>query len=168
MDEPATARTRLRSFSPVFPVRDLRRALAHYASLGFDVQPYTEGDGYGFADRDRVSLHLSLDTGHEHEHEGGDGHDHEHVGTAYLYVADADALYDEWTRPGVGGLTRRVGDTPYQLREGSHVDPDGNLIRFGSPMPSQPAERLRSHLEARYGIDVAARHDRRGIRRVDP
>ena len=73
MDEPATARTRLRSFSPVFPVRDLRRALAHYASLGFDVQPYTEGDGYGFADRDRVSLHLSLDTGHEHETRASDG-----------------------------------------------------------------------------------------------
>jgi len=158
MDEPATARTRLRSFSPVFPVRDLRRALAHYASLGFDVQPYTEGDGYGFADRDRVSLHLSLDTGHEHE-SGDTGTDHEHVGTAYLYVADADALYDEWTRPGVGGLTRRVGDTPYELREGSHVDPDGNLIRFGSPMPSRPAERLRSHLEDRYGIDVSAMTD---------
>jgi Ser/Thr protein kinase RdoA (MazF antagonist) len=155
MDEPATARTRLRSFSPVFPVRDLRRALAHYESLGFDAQPYTDGDGYGFADRDGVSLHLSLDAGHDHE----SGHDHEHVGTAYLYVADADALYDEWARPGVGGLTRRVGDTPYRLREGSHVDPDGNLIRFGSPVPSQPAERLRSHLEARYGIDVAAMTD---------
>jgi Ser/Thr protein kinase RdoA (MazF antagonist) len=160
MDEPATARTRLRSFSPVFPVRDLRRALAHYQSLGFDASPYSEGDGYGFADRDRVSLHLSLDTGHEHESNGDDGgHDHEHVGTAYLYVADADALYDEWTRPGVGGLTRRVGDTPYELREGSHVDPDGNLIRFGSPMPSRPAERLRSHLEDRYGIDVVAMTD---------
>ena len=157
MDEPANPRTRLRSFSPVFPVRDLRRALAHYASLGFDVQAYTEGDGYGFADRDRVSLHLSLDAGHEHE--GDDGHDHEHVGTAYLYVADADALYDEWTRPGIGGLTRRVGDTPYELREGSHVDPDGNLIRFGSPMPSQTGERLRLHLEARYGIDVTAMTD---------
>ena len=156
---PPPPRTRLRSFSPVFPVRDLRRALAHYQSLGFDVQPYSEGDGYGFADRDRVSLHLSLDAGHEHE--GGDdgGHAHEHVGTAYLYVADADALYDEWARPGIGGLTRRVGDTPYELREGSHVDPDGNLIRFGSPMPSQRAERLRSHLEDRYGIDVAAMTD---------
>src|ERR1700761_4852200 len=106
MDEPATARTRLRSFSPVFPVRDLRRALAHYASLGFDVQPYTEGDSYGFADRDRVSLHLSLDTGHEHEteHESGDT-GHEHVGTAYLYVADAGALYHKGTHPRAGGLT---------------------------------------------------------------
>jgi hypothetical protein len=41
------------------------------------------------------------------------------------------------------------------MAEGSHVDPDGNLIRFGSPMPRQPAERLRSRLEARYGIEVA-------------
>jgi hypothetical protein len=22
------------------------------------------------------------------------------------------------------------------LREGAHVDPDGNLLRFGSPLPS--------------------------------
>jgi Ser/Thr protein kinase RdoA (MazF antagonist) len=149
------ARTRLRSFSPIFPVRDLRRALAHYASLGFEVQPYADGDAYGFADRDGVSLHLSQ----EHEHDDAAGHDHEHVGSAYLYVADADALYDEWARPGVGGLTRRVGDTPYQLREGGHVDLDGNLIRFGSPMPSQPAQRLRAHLEATYQIRVIAMTD---------
>ena len=151
-DEGAPPRTRLRSFSPIFPVRDLRRALAHYAALGFDVTPYADGGFYGFADRDEVSLHLSLEAGHEHD--GDQAHDHEHVGSAYLYVADADALYDEWSRPGVGGLTRRVGDTDYQLREGGHVDPDGNLIRFGSPMPSRPAQRLRSHLAATYAIQV--------------
>jgi Ser/Thr protein kinase RdoA (MazF antagonist) len=150
MDDDVAPGNRFSSFSPVFPVRDLRRALAHYASLGFEVEPYADGDGYGFAGRDEVSLHLSLDEGH------GPGDDHQHVGTAYLYVVDADALYDEWARPGVGGLTRRVGDTPYQLREGSHVDPDGNLIRFGSPMPGRPAERLRAHLETRYGITADA------------
>jgi Ser/Thr protein kinase RdoA (MazF antagonist) len=150
MDDDVAPRARFRSFSPVFPVRDLRRALTHYASLGFEVEPYADGDGYGFAERDEVSLHLSLDQGH------GPEADHEHVGTAYLYVEDADALYGEWARPGVGGLTRRVGDTPYKLREGSHVDPDGNLIRFGSPMPGRPGERLRAHLETRYRITVAA------------
>jgi len=155
MDEGAAARTRLRSFSPIFPVRDLRRALAHYASLGFEVQPYADGDAYGFADRDGVSLHLSQ----EHDQDQDAEHDHEHVGSAYLYVADADALYDEWARPGVGGLTRRVGDTPYQLREGGHVDLDGNLIRFGSPMPSQSAQRLRAHLEATYQIRVDSMTD---------
>ena len=101
MDEDAALRSRFSSFSPVFPVRDLRRALAHYASLGFEVKPYADG-GYGFAERDEVSLHLSLDEGH------GPEADHQHVGTAYLYVEDADALYDEWARAGVGGLTRRV------------------------------------------------------------
>jgi Ser/Thr protein kinase RdoA (MazF antagonist) len=157
MEADGTARTRLRGFSPIFPVRDLRRALVHYSRLGFDTKPYADGDEYGFADRDGAGLHLSLDHGHEsapHERAA-----HEHVGTAYLYVADADALYDEWARPGVGGLTRRVSDTPYQLREGSHVDLDGNLIRFGSPMPSQPAGRLRSHLEEHYGITATALTD---------
>jgi Ser/Thr protein kinase RdoA (MazF antagonist) len=149
MDDGGAPPNRFSSFSPVFPVRDLRRALAHYASLGFEVEPYA-GDGYGFAERDKVSLHLSL------EEEHGAEADHRHVGTAYLYVEDADALYDEWARPGVGGLTRRVGDTPYKLREGSHVDPDGNLIRFGSLMPGRPAERLRAHLQTRYGITVDA------------
>jgi hypothetical protein len=33
----------------------------------------------------------------------------------------------------MGGVTRPVGPMPYGLREGSHTDPDGNLIRFGSP-----------------------------------
>jgi Ser/Thr protein kinase RdoA (MazF antagonist) len=148
MDDDVESRTRFSSFSPVFPVRDLRRALAHYASLGFEVEPYADGDEYGFAERGKVSLHLSLDEGH------GPEADHQHVGTAYLYVEDADALYDEWARPGVGGLTYRVGDTPYKLREGSHVDQDGNLIRFGSPMPGRPEMRLRAHLEMRYGITV--------------
>jgi Ser/Thr protein kinase RdoA (MazF antagonist) len=150
MDFGATTTAGLRSFSPVFPVRDLRRALAHYAALGFTVQPYADGDSYGFADRDEVSLHLSLDTGHDSD----SGADHEHVGTAYLYVEDADALYDEWARPGVGGLTRRVGETASKLREGSHVDPDGNLIRFGAPAPGRAAQRLSTHLETHYGIRV--------------
>jgi hypothetical protein len=47
-------------------------------------------------------------------------------------VRDADALFEEWSQPGIGGLTRPVGLMAYGLREGSHVDPDGNEIRFGS------------------------------------
>jgi Ser/Thr protein kinase RdoA (MazF antagonist) len=150
MDDDVAPPVRLRSFSPVFPVRDLRRALDHYAALGFEVRPYADGDLYGFADRDGVGLHLSAEDGHPHDDE------HAHGGVAYLYVSDADALYEQWARPGVGGLTRRVSDTDYRLREGSHVDPDGNLIRFGSPMPGQPAARLRAHLSAEYGIVGAA------------
>jgi hypothetical protein len=82
------------------------------------------GSEYGFADRDGTGLHLAADA----------GHDPAHGAAAYLYVRDADALYAEWTRPGIGGHTHPAGPTPYQLREGSHTDPDGNLIRFGSPL----------------------------------
>ena len=117
----------LRQFSPIFPVRDMAAALAHYAALGFETFPYVGGNDYGFAGRDGVSLHLAGDPGHDR------GHSH---ASAYLYVRDADALHAEWTRPGIAGRTRPVGPTAYGLREGSHTDPDGNLIRFGSPMPS--------------------------------
>ena len=114
-----------RQFSPIFPVRDMTAALAHYAALGFDAFPYEGEDGYGFADRDGIGLHLTADPGHDPAHSHA---------SAYLYVRDADALYAEWSRPGIGGQTLPVCLTPYQLREGAHIDPDGNLIRFGSPV----------------------------------
>lgn len=113
----------LRRFSPIFPVSDLAAALAHYASLGFDTDAYEDGDEYGFAARDGVQLHLQL----HHGHPAAD-----HAASAYLYVRDADELYAEWSRPGIGGTTRPVGLMAYKIREGSHTDPDGNLIRFGS------------------------------------
>jgi uncharacterized glyoxalase superfamily protein PhnB len=95
---------------------------------------YEGGAGYGFANRDGIGLHLAADH-EEHEDHGEPGHTHEHQPAAtYLYVRDADALYEEWTQPGIGGRTQPVEDTPYQMREGAHIDPDGNIIRFGSPV----------------------------------
>jgi DNA-binding MarR family transcriptional regulator len=114
----------LRRFCPIFPVRDLGTALAHYATLGFSTLASDDSDDYGFADRDGAGLHLAADP----------GHDATHPGSAYLYVRDADALYEEWSRSGIAGHTHPPEPTPYKLLEGSHVDPDGNLIRFGSPM----------------------------------
>ena len=113
-------------FSPIFPVRDLATALEHYAALGFSTIAYAGGADYGFANRDGLSLHLAGHHGHDLSDHGGSA--------AYLYVCDADALYAEWSQPGIGGHTSPVEPTPYKLREGSHTDPDGNLIRFGSPM----------------------------------
>jgi DNA-binding MarR family transcriptional regulator len=110
-----------RRLSPVFPVRDLGAALAHYASLGFETVAHAS---YGFAARDGVRLHLAA----------ADGQD-AHPAAAYLFVRDAEALYKEWSQPGLDGHTYPVYPTGYKLREGSHVDPDGNVIRFGSPMP---------------------------------
>lgn len=115
----------LRQFSPIFPVRDLPAALEHYRALGFRVASYDGGRDYGFADRDGIGLHLMAVADHDPDHA---------FGCCYLYVRDADALYEEWSRPSLGGITRRPEPTPYELNEGLHTDPDGNLIRFGSSL----------------------------------
>ena len=54
------------------------------------------GHDYGFANRDGTGLHLAADPDHGSMHSAA----------AYLYVRDADALYTEWSRPGIGGETR--------------------------------------------------------------
>ena len=50
-----------RQFSPIFPVRNLAAALAHYSALGFDTFAYADGDEYGFANREGTGLHLAAD-----------------------------------------------------------------------------------------------------------
>jgi catechol 2,3-dioxygenase-like lactoylglutathione lyase family enzyme len=111
--------------APAFPVSDLAASLAHYARLGFTTSEYTgesAGGGYGFARRDMVELHLgTIPHGRPSS-----------PATAYLYVNDADALATEWR--GAGADVRSPEDTPWGRREGVMIDPDGNIIRFGSPL----------------------------------
>jgi len=100
--------------SPVLPVSDLDRALAHYAALGFRTSRHD--DTYGFAAWSGLELHLTVDP-------AGGGAE------VYLHVPDAEAVARAWVGPGTTTPTPR----PWGVREGSHVDPDGNLLRFGSP-----------------------------------
>lgn len=122
-DSKRVEHVRLLRFTPIFVVKDLGRALEHYRSLGFTVKAYAGGDDYGFAWRDGVELHLSRKDGMDPRRDGSE---------VYLYVEDADALAAEWSRPGIGGELRPVGTMDYGRREGTHVDLDGNVIRFGS------------------------------------
>ena len=103
---------------------DLRAALAHYRALGFKTFAYEEGADYGFANRDGAGLHLEAHAGHARHRPA----------SAYLTVRDAAALSGEWSRPGIAGHTHPAEPTPWGMLEGSHTDPDGNLIRFGSPI----------------------------------
>jgi DNA-binding MarR family transcriptional regulator len=114
---------RLLEFNPIFRVKDLHRALEHYRSLGFTVKAYEEGEEYGFAIRDGVSIHFAADQDYDPRVSASQ---------AYLYVDDADVLAAEWSRPGIGGRTLPVGVMAYKIREGRHIDPDSNIIRFGS------------------------------------
>lgn len=119
---------RFERVAPILPVRDVRAALAHYRRLGFAVTAYDEAAAepvYGFLDRDGVSLHLALVPDLEPERS---------VVACYLHVGDADALHAAWQAAEAGGRLTAVADTPYGLREFAHIDPDGNLLRVGSPM----------------------------------
>ena len=51
--------------------------------------------------------------------------------TLYIHVDDADDLAADWRKAGMEVVDPENQD--YGKREGSHVDPDGNLIRFGGP-----------------------------------
>jgi SnoaL-like domain len=121
---PLGPRRGVRSAAPILPVRELASALEHYRQLGFLVRAY-EGGGYGFIERAGVELHLA---------ELEDLDPRTNVSAVYLYVDDADALHAEWRASGVAGEFFDPVDAEYGLREGAHADPDGNLIRFGSPL----------------------------------
>jgi len=112
----------LKRIAPIFPVSDLGASLEHYQKLGFATRSYQEGVAYGFATLDTVEIHLGVVP-------------HGKSATpasAYLFVDDADELAQRWTSAGAN--VRPPEDTEWGQHEGVVIDPDGNIIRFGSPM----------------------------------
>jgi uncharacterized glyoxalase superfamily protein PhnB len=105
------------------PSRDLQRTVEHYKRLGFVVTLMLEG--FVILAREGIELHFALKR------------DHDPARTAtwiYIRVEDADAMYEELKSAGVEGL-REPHDTDYKMREAPYIDPDGNLVLFGSSMP---------------------------------
>lgn len=117
--------TTFRRIAPVFITTDLARALSYYERLGFVVEASDGGDYYGFVRRDGLEIHLAKVEGV--------------IDLAtnncclYLWVDDASTLYEEWRNAEVDGRLDAPVSMDYGLTEGAHIDPDGNLIRFGSP-----------------------------------
>jgi uncharacterized glyoxalase superfamily protein PhnB len=110
---------RIVGFEPCFRVLDVDRAVAHYQRLGFNTDYHDET--YAFAHRDHLTIHLAHDDDPTHR-----------AAMLYIQVDDAEALAAQWREAGVD-VTGPV-DYDYGKREGTHTDPDGNLIRFGSPI----------------------------------
>jgi hypothetical protein len=106
---------------PILPVRDLTVSLDHYRRLGFTTRTYELG-GYGFAAPDGAEIHLGVVPPEVTVTPA----------SAYLFVEDADRLAQVWAASGVD--VRTPEDTEWGQREGVVIDPDGNIIRFGSPI----------------------------------
>jgi hypothetical protein len=115
----------LNRIAPIFGVTDLGRALAHYEGMGFAVRA-DEAGGYGFATRDGIEIHLGVVK---------DASQTQH--SAYLFVDDARLLAERWRSAGVE--VHGPEDTDWGKHEGAVLDPDGNVIRFGSPMRGSPS-----------------------------
>ena len=111
----------LHGIAPCFSVRDVAAALAFYDRLGFATRVYEHG-GYGYATLGAVEIHLGTRSKGSNIVPS----------TAYLFVDDADAWAEQWIAAGVdvGGPE----DTDWSRREGVIIDPDGNILRFGSPL----------------------------------
>jgi Glyoxalase/Bleomycin resistance protein/Dioxygenase superfamily len=112
---------------PIFPVHDVTVSLEHYRRLGFSTRAYDQG-GYGYAVLDGAEIHL--------------GEIATNAATtpasAYLFVEDADQLAQTWAS--TGAVVGTPEDTPWGQHEGVIRDPDGNMIRFGSPMQTSSVE----------------------------
>jgi hypothetical protein len=108
-------------YEPIFRVTDLVLATEHYAKMGFSIEFHDES--YAFAHRERdLTLHLALPEGDE---TAG-------AGALYIHCEDAQMLAAEWRSAGLEVLGPE--DLDYGKREGSLTDPDGNVVRFGSPI----------------------------------
>jgi hypothetical protein len=116
-----TASWTVTGFEPIFKVADVARSVAWFERAGFEVSFHD--DCYAFAHRDRdLTIHLAQAVGDEVP-----GH-----GALYIHCQEAGRVGDEWRQAGID--VNGPNDEDYGKREGWITDPDGNVIRFGSPI----------------------------------
>ncbi len=115
----------LRSVAPVLCVTDMAATVDCLVNrLGFTLQGQA-GDPPSWASlvRDRVELMAVC----------GDHPKPAQDWAAYIYVADADALFDEFTSRGAD-LKGPPSNKPYDNREFEVRLPDGRVLAFGGPI----------------------------------
>lgn len=143
---------RILSVAPGLPTTDMARTIGHYRRLGFTFTAPGSASvtdaRFTIAERDGIQLHFALK----------EDHDPARAATwIYLRVEDTDHIAAEFAAAGVS-VSRPPHDTDYKMRELAHIDPDNNLLLFGSPLrertPAAAVARDRSTASA------AAQRDR--------
>jgi catechol 2,3-dioxygenase-like lactoylglutathione lyase family enzyme len=117
-----------RSAIPILPSADLDRTVGFWRPIGFEV--VERFDGYLVTHADGVELHFTVDAGRDPL--GGLGG--QRPGSAFVHVQDALALWKRLGTADVAGVGP-VEEHDHGLREFVVTDPDGNRVRFGSPIP---------------------------------
>ena len=115
----------MHSITPMIRVSDYQRAKTFYVDqLGFACVEEA-GDpvvGFGIYVRKKVRIFLHAWDG------AGEAWDN---WRAYIYVTDMDALAGELTNKGMT-LSKTPYVTEYGMREFEVIDPDGNVLCFGT------------------------------------
>lgn len=127
LQQRSASEVRVVGYEPIFRVLDVPAAAEHYQALGFRTELHD--DTYAFASLGPLTLHLALEGGEGWPGYRPDGH---MTSVLYLHVEDADRLAAQWREASM--TVHGPMDEDYGKREGQHVDPDGNLLRFGSPI----------------------------------
>jgi ankyrin repeat protein len=140
---------RLLNVAPGMPTTDMARTVEHYGRLGFTFSapgsPSPAEAEFTIGQRDGIALHFALKP------------EHDPATTAtwvFIGVEDADEMGAELTAAGMD-QGRPVRTTDYKMRQIAHIDPDGNLLLFGSPLPphsQDPATREAAEKPAQAGV----------------
>jgi hypothetical protein len=104
---------------PILPSSDLDRTAAFYAPAGF--VEAKRHDRYLLLHNSGVELHFLR-------------HGTVAPSTCFVHVADATKMWKQLRNLDIDGVGD-VADQDYGLREFTLTDPDGNQVRFGSPLP---------------------------------
>jgi catechol 2,3-dioxygenase-like lactoylglutathione lyase family enzyme len=103
---------------PILPSADLARTAEFYAAVGFTETGRYES--YLLLNRDGVEIHFALE-------------DSPAPGQCFLFMGDALTVWKQLRHDGASGVGP-IADQDYGLREFVLTDPDGNRVRFGSPL----------------------------------
>lgn len=118
---------------PILPGRNLRETLRFYERLGFENRG-AEPEEWDYLIIGRGGLEFHFSAAPEVDPLSS-------ASSCYAVVDDARSLHDEWAAivspdPSTGSRLIAPMDTDYGMTEFALVDPSGNLIRVGSPVPS--------------------------------
>jgi catechol 2,3-dioxygenase-like lactoylglutathione lyase family enzyme len=130
MRQPGDVEPTFEGICPVFPVLDVRAALAFYQKgLGFDLG-WTWDDPPTHANicRGSIDITLTLNT----ESDSLSTSSAAGSGNAYIGLRGIDAYFAELRGRNV--ICGDLADRPYGMRDFAVIDPSGNRLVFGEPI----------------------------------